>query len=76
MVSIKVVQSYDIDRTDDIVILDNDINWKKISENAIQELKCRSPLESKNQVAVLMKYNDNFENAQCEDFQELGYEKT
>ena len=71
-----MVQSYDIDRTDDIVILDNDINWKKISGNAIRELKCRSPSESKNQVAVLMKYNDNFENAQCEDFQEFGYEKT
>ena len=72
MVSIKVVQSYDIDRTDDIVILDNDINWKKIGENAIQELKCRSPSKSKNRVAVLVKYNEYFEKSQCESFTGLS----
>ena len=66
----KVVQSYNIERSSDILILD-DIKWKYVSENAIKELKCSNFTRSQNQVAVLVRDAASYDRTQCDNFQGL-----
>ena len=68
----EVVQSYDVERSSDILVLNDDIKWENIGINAIQELKCGSFDHSQNQVAVWIKNTASYEEAQCGDFQGFG----
>ena len=69
----KVVQSYDVERSSDILVLNDDIKWKNIGIQAIRELKCGSFNHSQNQVAVWIKNTAPYTEAQCGDFQGFGF---
>ena len=70
----EVVQSYDVERSSDILVLNDDIKWDNIGINAIQELKCGSFDHSQNQVAVWIKNTAPYEQVQCGDFQGFGFD--
>ena len=70
----EVVQSYDVERSSDILVLNDDIKWENIGISAIQELKCGSFNHSQNQVAVWIKNTAPYEEAQCGDFQGYGFD--
>ena len=73
----KVIQPYNIERSSDILVIDDDIKWDYIGLNAVQELKCGSFSKTQNQIAVWIKFDSqsfaSFDLAQCVDFKELGY---
>ena len=70
----EVVQSYDVERSSDILVLNDDIKWDNIGIDAIQELKCGSFDYSQNQVAVWIKNTAQYEKVQCGDFQGFGFD--
>ena len=70
----EVVQSYDVERSSDILVLNDDIKWENIGISAIQELKCGSFDHSQNQVAVWIKNAAPYEAVQCGNFQGFGFD--
>ena len=72
--SCEVVQSYNVERSSDVLILDNNIKWDNIGTSAVKELKCpHSFPRTQNQIAVLINNVALFESTKCEDFKGFGY---
>ena len=74
--SCEVVQSYNVERSSDVLILDNNIKWDNIGVSAVQELKCPQELkfpQTQNQIAVLINNVALFESTKCDDFKGFGY---
>ena len=71
--SCEVVQSYNVERSSDVLILDDNIKWDTIGASAVQELKCPLFPQTKNQIAVLINNVALFESTKCEGFKGFGY---